>query len=65
VQTRLCIGGLFAGGLAGGTIEVVNPADGTVLAKIAEARAEDIDRAVAVARQAFPAWSAWPARARD
>jgi aldehyde dehydrogenase (NAD+) len=58
VQTRLYIGGQFVDGLAGGTIEVINPADGTVLAAVAEARAEDIDRAVAAARQAFPAWSA-------
>jgi aldehyde dehydrogenase (NAD+) len=58
VQTRLYIGGLFVDGLAGATIEVVNPADGTVLAEIAEARAEDIDRAVVAAHQAFPAWSA-------
>jgi aldehyde dehydrogenase (NAD+)/betaine-aldehyde dehydrogenase len=58
VQTRLYIGGQFVDGLAGGTIEVINPADGTVLAAVAEARAEDIDRAVATARQAFPAWSA-------
>jgi aldehyde dehydrogenase (NAD+) len=57
VQTRLYIGGQFVDGLAGGTIEVINPADGTVLAAVAEARAEDIDRAVAAARQAFPAWS--------
>jgi aldehyde dehydrogenase (NAD+) len=64
VQTRLYIGGLFVDGLAGGTIEVVNPADGTVLAEVAEARAEDIDRAVAAARQAFPAWSARPAADR-
>jgi len=64
VQTRLYIGGLFVDGLAGGTIEVVNPADGTVLAEIAEARAEDIDRAVGAARQAFPAWAARPAADR-
>jgi hypothetical protein len=49
VQTRLYIGGQFVDGLAGGTIEVINPADGTVLAAVAEARAEDIDRAVAAA----------------
>ncbi len=64
MQTRLYIGGQFVDGLAGGTIEVINPADGTVLAEIAEARAEDIDRAVAAARQAFPAWSARPAADR-
>jgi acyl-CoA reductase-like NAD-dependent aldehyde dehydrogenase len=45
VQTWLYIGGQFVDGLAGGTIEVINPADGTVLAAVAEARAEDIDRA--------------------
>lgn len=64
MQTRLYIGGLFVDGLAGGTIEVVNPADETVLAEIAEARAEDIDRAVEAARQAFPAWAARPAADR-
>ena len=49
MQTRLYIGGQFVDGLACGTIEVINPADGTVLAAVAEARAEDIDRAVAAA----------------
>ncbi|MGB6453295.1 MAG: aldehyde dehydrogenase family protein [Streptosporangiaceae bacterium] len=57
MQTRLYIGGKFVDGMAGGTIEIVNPADGTVLASVAEARAEDIDRAVTAAQQAFPAWS--------
>lgn len=60
MQTRRYIGGLFVDGLACGTIEVVNSADGTVPAEIAGARAEDIDRALAAARQAFPAWTARP-----
>jgi aldehyde dehydrogenase (NAD+) len=64
VQTKLYIGGQFVDGLAGATIEVINPADGTVLAAVAEARAEDIDRAVVVAQRAFPAWSARPAAER-
>jgi aldehyde dehydrogenase (NAD+) len=64
VQSRLYIGGEFVDGLAGGTIEVINPADGTVLASVAEARAEDIDRAVLAARRAFPGWSATPAADR-
>lgn len=64
MQTKLYIGGQFVDGLAGATIEVINPADGTVLAAIAEARAEDIDRAVVVAQRAFPAWSARPAAER-
>jgi aldehyde dehydrogenase (NAD+) len=57
MQTKLFIGGEFVDGLAGGTIEVVNPFDGTVLADVAEARAEDVDRAVDAAAAAFPAWS--------
>jgi aldehyde dehydrogenase (NAD+)/betaine-aldehyde dehydrogenase len=64
VQTKLYIGGQFVDALAGATIEVINPADGTVLAAVAEARAEDIDRAVVVAQRAFPAWSARPAAER-
>jgi acyl-CoA reductase-like NAD-dependent aldehyde dehydrogenase len=64
VQTKLYIGGEFVDGLAGGTIEVINPADGTVLASVAEARAEDIDRAVLAAQHAFPSWAATPAADR-
>jgi aldehyde dehydrogenase (NAD+) len=57
MQTKLFIGGEFVDGLAGGTIEVVNPFDQTKLADVAEARAEDVDRAVDAAARAFPAWS--------
>jgi aldehyde dehydrogenase (NAD+) len=57
MQTKLFIGGEFVDGLAGGTIEVLNPFDGTKLADVAEARAEDVDRAVDAAARAFPAWS--------
>src|SRR5947208_3382137 len=57
MQTKLFIGGEFVDGLAGGTIEVINPFDQTKLADVAEARAEDIDRAVDAAARAFPAWS--------
>jgi len=64
MQTKLYIDGEFADGLAGRTIEVVNPADGTVLATIAEGGAEDIDRAVAAAKRAFPGWAATPAADR-
>jgi aldehyde dehydrogenase (NAD+) len=48
VQTKLYIDGELTDGLAGRTIDVINPADGTVLAAVAEAGAEDIDRAVAM-----------------
>jgi len=64
VQTKLFIDGTFTGGLAGRTIDVINPADGTVLASVAEAGAEDVDRAVEAARRAFPGWAARPAAER-
>ena len=47
MQTRLFIGGDFVGALEGGTIEVRNPHDGSLLAEVAEARAADVDLAVA------------------
>jgi aldehyde dehydrogenase (NAD+) len=64
VQTKLFIDGQLTDGLAGRGIEVINPADGTVLATVAEAGAEDIDRAVAAAQRAFPGWAARPAAER-
>lgn len=64
MQTKLFIDGELTDGLAGRGIDVINPADGTVLATVAEAGAEDIDRAVAAAQRAFPAWAARPAAER-
>jgi len=57
LQTRLYIDGRFVDPAGGGTLPVANPHDGSVLARVAEAREEDVDRAVAAARRAFPAWS--------
>ena len=57
MQTRLFIGGAFVDAVEGTTIPVLNPHDGGTIADVAEARAADIDRAVAAARAAFPAWS--------
>jgi aldehyde dehydrogenase (NAD+) len=64
VQTRLFIGGEFVDGVQGATFPVSSPHDGTELAEVAEARPEDVDRAVAAARSAFPAWSATPGAER-
>src|SRR5215469_858710 len=64
MQARLFIGGQFTDGLAGRVIDVINPADGSLLAQVAEAGSEDIDRAVEAARRAFPAWAARPAAER-
>lgn len=41
----------------GPSVEVLNPADGTVVATLGEATAADVDAAVAAARRAFTGWS--------
>ncbi len=56
IETRLFIGGEFVPAAEGGLIPVYNPHDNSLIAKVAEATAPDIDRAVAAARKAFPAW---------
>src|SRR2546429_7206192 len=50
---KLLIGGRWADAADGKTFETVDPATGEVLARVAEAGAEDIDRAVAAARKSF------------
>jgi aldehyde dehydrogenase (NAD+) len=57
MQTRLYIGGELVDALDGATMEVLSPHDDSKLADIAAAGAADVDRAVAAARSAFPAWS--------
>lgn len=57
IQTKLFIGGEFVDAIAGGTIEVLNPFDNSKICEIAEAREDDVERAVAAAKEAFPAWS--------
>ncbi|MEM9514063.1 MAG: aldehyde dehydrogenase family protein [Actinomycetota bacterium] len=54
---QLFIDGQFVDAAAGGTIDVHNPHDGSLLASIAEAREADVDHAVDAARAAFEAWS--------
>ncbi len=63
-QTKLFIGGEFVDAQDRGRIEVLNPHDNSVLAEVSEARAADIDRAVAAASKAFPAWRDTPAADR-
>ena len=52
------IGGKWAPAASGKTFEVFNPADGSVIAHVADGQREDINRAVAAARRAFnaPTW---------
>lgn len=56
MQTKLYINGEFVDAIAGGTIPVYNPYDNSLLCEIAEARAEDVDRAVEAAKAAQKAW---------
>ena len=56
-QNGLFIDGRFTEAVDGESLEVLNPHDGTVLARVAEAGEADVDRAVAAATRAFPAWS--------
>ncbi len=53
----LFIDGVWRGADAGESFESRNPADGSVLARIAQAGAEDVDAAVAAARRAQPGWA--------
>lgn len=64
MNTQLFIDGQFVPAKNGGTIDVLNPSNGELITTIAAAEAEDIDIAVAVAKQAFPSWAATPAAER-
>ncbi len=57
IEHRLFIDGEFVEGASGARIPVENPHDGSIVAEVAEARAADIDHAVAAARKALPGWS--------
>jgi aldehyde dehydrogenase (NAD+)/betaine-aldehyde dehydrogenase len=57
IQDRLFIGGRFVDALDGATFETRNPHDDSVLANVAQAAPDDIDRAVAAAAAAYPAWA--------
>lgn len=64
MNTELFINGQFVPAKSGATIDVLNPANGELITKIAAADAEDVDIAVAAAKRAFPSWSATPAAER-
>ncbi|MCC5876462.1 MAG: aldehyde dehydrogenase family protein [Candidatus Sumerlaeia bacterium] len=50
---KLLIGGKWVEAASGETFEAINPADESVLARVAKGGAEDVNRAVAAARKAF------------
>jgi aldehyde dehydrogenase (NAD+)/betaine-aldehyde dehydrogenase len=57
IQNNLFIDGHFVESESRERIPVLNPHDNSVITEVAEARKADIDKAVAAARKAFPAWS--------
>lgn len=52
------IDGRWTPSASGETLPVINPADGTTVARIPAGAPEDADRAAEAAARAFPAWSA-------
>ena len=58
VRDRLYIGGKWVEPAGEGTIDVLNPATGAVIARVPEGTPEDADRAVLAARAAFDDWAA-------
>lgn len=64
VKERIFIGGEWVEPSGAETIEVVNPTSEDVMGSIPGCSPEDADRAVAAAREAFPAWAETPREER-
>ncbi|MFM9959216.1 MAG: aldehyde dehydrogenase family protein [Phycisphaerales bacterium] len=60
----LFINGTFVKPSSASRFETINPANETVLARIAQASEKDVDKAVKAARTAFPKWAALPGKER-
>jgi len=56
VSTDLYVGGEWSPAGDGGRLETTDPATGEPITEVAAATADDVDRAVGAAREAFPAW---------
>ena len=59
-RTSLYIDGSWVPSTGSGTIEVIDSTTEEVMGTVPEGTVDDVDRAVAAARIAFPAWSARP-----
>ena len=64
VDTRNWIGGEWQGAISGDTFTVDNPRHGKVIGNCPDSGTEDVARAVAAAKAAFPAWRATPIKER-
>lgn len=58
------IGGKFIAPSTNQSMEVLNPADGTEIGKVAISSSEDVEQAVAAAKTAFASWSSMTIKAR-
>ncbi|CAL9396995.1 aldehyde dehydrogenase family protein [Streptomyces sp. enrichment culture] len=63
-QDGMYIDGAWRPAAGQGVIDVVNPADEQIVAKVPAGTAEDVDAAVRAARAALPGWAATPPAAR-
>ena len=61
---KFYINGCWSSPAIPASLPVVNPASEAVVAEVARGSTEDVDRAVAAARAAFPGWSASSAESR-
>lgn len=63
-EAKMLINGEWVGAASGDTLPVENPGNKREFARIPRGGAADVDRAVAAAQAAFPAWSRVPPRER-
>jgi malonate-semialdehyde dehydrogenase (acetylating)/methylmalonate-semialdehyde dehydrogenase len=63
-DVRNYIGGTYIDSTAQDFLDVMNPATGEAISRVPLSGAAEVDRAVAAAKAAFPAWSATPIKER-
>ena len=63
-DTQLLIANEWLDAASGRTLDVLNPATGTVIGRVAYAGQDDLDRALAAARKGFETWRETPAHER-
>jgi acyl-CoA reductase-like NAD-dependent aldehyde dehydrogenase len=64
IDARPFINGMYVDPATDNRIDVINPTTGKLLYEVSAGSQEDVNRAVAAARQAWPLWSAMPPLSR-
>jgi malonate-semialdehyde dehydrogenase (acetylating)/methylmalonate-semialdehyde dehydrogenase len=64
VELENFVAGRWVPALASGRLDVPDPSDGTLLARVPRSEAADVDAAIRAARAAFPAWREVPVAER-